>query len=78
VARLYTFKIKIYDMNTEDLENKKWFEMGYHDQCMEFPLLDTVWGTDSYDMKFRGPYRQGQISAYADGLANKPDFFGED
>jgi hypothetical protein len=44
---------------------------------MEFPLLETVWGTEGYDMKFRGPYRQGQISAYADGLANKPDFFIE-
>ena len=52
--------------------------MGYHDQCMEFPLLESVWGKEGYDLKFKPSYRQGQISAYADGLANKPDFFIED
>lgn len=62
----------------EDKEMKRWFDMGYHDQCMEFPLLDSVWGNEGYDLKFKPSYRQGQISAYADGLANKPDFFIED
>lgn len=65
--------------NTDNLDYNfvKWFEMGYHDQCEEYPLLDYVWGTEGYPIEYKVTYRKGQISAYADGKANKPDFFIE-
>jgi hypothetical protein len=77
-ARELGIPIEYYNISPTSLERDRWFEMGYHDQCEEYPLLDQVWGQDGYPIEFRVDYRRGQRSAYGDGLANKPDFLTEE
>jgi hypothetical protein len=54
--------------------DKKWFDIGYNDQCWGYPALDHVWGTKNFPLDKKDSYRKGQEQAYRDGKAAKPWF----